>query len=101
MYSFTVDVPAPIEAYDALHQAIRAATGGGQYPGLLVHIAHATATGFQILEVWQDRESYERFDVEIAVPIMTQFGGGHAPEAPQPDAFELRGFVVSGEAMVV
>lgn len=100
MYSFTIDVPAPIEAYDALHQALVAKTGG-QVPGLLIHIGRATETGFQVLEVWQDEATYRRFDAEIVAPMMARFAGGHEPAALPVQPFDLRGFITAGEPVVV
>ena len=100
MYSFTIDVPAPIEAYDALHRALVAETGG-QVPGLLAHLGRATEGGFQVIEVWQDEATYRRFDAEIVAPMMERFAQGHEAATLPVVPFDLRGFIVAGDPIVV
>ena len=49
-YGYEMDVPAPIEFYDALHAAI-GRHSNGRADGLLLHLGRATATGFQVIEI--------------------------------------------------
>ena len=60
MYSISYQVPAPIEAYDALHAAVTGVTASDG-EGLLVHIARPTEQGFEIIEVWESREHFGAF----------------------------------------
>ena len=60
MYSISYQVPAPIEAYDALHAAVKDVTASDG-EGLLVHIARPTETGFEIIEVWESQERFGAF----------------------------------------
>jgi hypothetical protein len=53
MYGYTLHVPAPIDAYRAMHEAVLAVLeeeGGGE--GLVVHIAYPTDEGFDLTELF-------------------------------------------------
>jgi hypothetical protein len=92
-YNFVIDVPMPIELYAAAHQAIWEAAGDADH-GMLVHIARATDTGFQIIEIWESKEQSDRFDAEIALPTMSRITGG-APMPPLPrDEFTAIGLLI-------
>jgi hypothetical protein len=54
-YNVIYDIAAPIEAYDALHSAVRDEVGDKDL-GLLAHLGRATENGFQIIEVWESRD---------------------------------------------
>jgi hypothetical protein len=97
-YSYVVDVPMPIELYAAAHGAIQEAAGDTDY-GMLVHIARATDTGFQITEVWQSKEHCDRFDVEVAIPVITRISGGQPMPQPPREEFATLGLIV-GSARV-
>ena len=95
MYAFTIDVPAPIEVYAAVHAAILERTGG-RASGMILHLGRATATGFQVIEVWETREDYDRFAATTVAPVMTELGG--TPPVPlEPVPFDLRGVILAGE----
>jgi hypothetical protein len=49
-YGFVMDVPAPIELYDAMHAEIGRRTTGG-VEGMLLHVGRETREGFQVIEV--------------------------------------------------
>ena len=100
-YGLVMDVPAPIGLYDALHAEIgRRAPGGAD--GLLVHVGRETPVGFQILEVWESQESYERFAAEILGPAMTELSGGQPlPAEPVTQEFEPRGLTVPAAHVAV
>jgi hypothetical protein len=99
-YGFVMDVPAPIEFYDALHAEIGRRTAGG-IDGLLLHIGRQTTGGFQITEVWESKELCDRFGAEILGPVLAELSGGQAPEAPAREEFEPRGLVVPAAHVVV
>ena len=90
-----VDVPAPVEVYDALHAALLERTGGS-LDGLLVHLALETETGFQVIEVWESQADYDRAMADVLTPIMRDVSGGEHSEE-RPDAgrpFAVRGIVL-------
>jgi len=92
-YSLIYDVPAPIEAYDAMHKVIMAAVGESD-PGMLLHVSRPTGTGFQIIEVWESKEHNDRFFREVAGPAILEAFGADADFGPPPVEFELRGLVI-------
>jgi hypothetical protein len=69
MYGVITTVPAPIEMYDRMHAEI------GIPDGLLVHIGRATTDGFQVLEVWESKEHYDRANTSIAHPSVFTIAG--------------------------
>jgi hypothetical protein len=93
MYGVLSSVPAPVEMYDAMHAEI-GRRSGGKVDGLLVHVGRATETGFEVLEVWESREHFERYNNEVVFPIMADL----APGAPSPNQaaveFDVRGLVI-------
>lgn len=95
-YAFSMDVPAPVEVYDAVHREVLARSGGTA-DGLLVHLARATGSGFQVIEVWESREQCERYSREIVGPVIAELAGDRAgPQPSEPDEFAVRGLVLAG-----
>ena len=94
-WGVTVDVPAPVDLYDALHAALLERTGSA-VAGPLVHVARATGDGFQVIEVWDSRADYDRYVDELLMPVLTELSGGsasrHGGQTETP--FEVRGLVV-------
>ena len=81
-YAVTIDVHVPAAAYQALHAQLLQRTGG-QVDGLLVHLARPTADGFQVLEVWDTKASYDHFNDTVIAPLTAQ--AGLAPPAGTTD----------------
>jgi hypothetical protein len=83
MYAFTTHVPAPSEAYQAVHRAVLdviAEQGGGD--GLVLHLACATEDGFAVTEVWDSREQADAFNATVMPVAMERSGiGTEVPEA--------------------
>jgi hypothetical protein len=100
-YGFVMDVPAPIEFYDAVHAEVARLTSGG-VDGLLVHVGRETRGGFQITEVWESKELCDRFNAEIFGPALARLSGGQAPPGePVKQEFEPRGLVVPSAHVAV
>jgi Phosphotransferase enzyme family len=72
-YAVTIDVHAPAAAYQALHAQLLQRTAG-QVDGLLVHLARPTADGFQVLEVWDAKASYDHFNDTVIAPLTAHAG---------------------------
>lgn len=95
-YGVIVTVPAPVDTYDALHLALLCQTGGN-IEGLLVHIARATPEGFQVIEVWESKEPFDRSNREVLWPLAARILGKQPAGAePAVDEFDVRGLVVPG-----
>jgi hypothetical protein len=100
-YGLVMDVPAPIEFYDALHAEIGRRTAGG-VEGMLLHVGRETRGGFQVTEVWESKERYDRFNADILGPALAQLSGGQLPPVePAMEEFEPRGLIVPAAHVVV
>jgi len=99
-YGFVMDVPAPIQFYDALHAEIGRRSADTDY-GMLLHVGRATSRGFQILEVWESKEQCDRFNAEVAGPALAHLSGREAPpQRPATEEFEPRGLIVPAAHVV-
>jgi hypothetical protein len=94
------DVAAPAEVYDAVHARVLDRTGG-RADGLLVHLARATATGFQVVEVWESKDHCERFEAEHVGPVLAAMSGGSPGDRPVAREFDVRGLVVPPAGVAV
>jgi hypothetical protein len=93
-FGIIIDVPAPIEFYDAVLAEVGSRMSG-PVEGLLCHVARPTPAGFQVIEIWATREQYERYDAEIVAPTLAELAGDRPPPAPpSAEEFEPRGLVV-------
>ena len=103
-YAHVVDMPGSVEFYDAIHAEMLRRTQG-DVDGLLVHVSRSTPTGFQVIEVWTDRDSCERAEREIVGPIIAGLTGPSAsasgPANGHVDEFTPRGLVVPGGRAVL
>lgn len=95
MYGVITTVPAPVEMYDGLHAEMKR-RNGQTVDGLLVHVGRATPDGFEVLEVWDSKEDYDRANSEIVVPLLRELAGDQpAPSIEQAtETFEVHGLVV-------
>ena len=99
-WAVTMDVTGPVELYDAVHRALLERTGG-VVDGLLVHLARQTGDGFQVVEVWESREAYERGIGEVVGPVSEEVLGGRARPASTVTEFEVRGLVLPRAGIAV
>ncbi|RFU20047.1 hypothetical protein [Geodermatophilus marinus] len=97
-WGLVVDVPAPVEVYDAVHAELLRRTGGA-VDGLLVHLARAIDGGFQVVEVWESRQAHDRYEAEVVGPVLAEVGA-QAPTGPPPGTeFQVRGLVLPGSGL--
>jgi hypothetical protein len=101
-YAHVVDVAAPIEMYDALHAEILRQRDGTA-DGLLVHVGRPTTTGFQVLEVWESRSHFDRYNDQIVLPSLERLTGGRPGPAPQQtiEEFDVHGLVLAGGKQII
>ena len=103
-YAHLTEMPGSAEFYDMIHAETLRRTQGN-VDGLLVHIARCTPAGFQVIEVWTDRDSCMRADQEILSPIIASLAGpsASAPGGPGPrvEEFTPRGLVLPGRRAVL
>jgi hypothetical protein len=102
MYGVITTVPAPVEMYDAVH-AETVKRAGTSVDGLLVHVGRATTGGFQVLEVWESKEHFDRANADILFPLMRELAGDQPlPSIEQTtEAFDVRGIIIPGSNVLI
>jgi hypothetical protein len=101
MYGVISTIPAPVEMYDAVHGEILRRFGA--FDGLLVHIGRATTDGFQVVEVWESKEHYDRANTDFVFPLMRELAGDEPPRSTEPgtEPFDVRGLEIpSGNILI-
>jgi hypothetical protein len=100
-YGFVMDVPLPIEMYDAVHAETKRRMDG-PVEGLLCHVGRATpGGGFQVIEIWESKELCDRYETEVLRPVITQMAGGRPQPQPAREEFEPRGLIVPAAQIAV
>jgi hypothetical protein len=101
-YAHVVDVAAPVEMYAALHAEI-VRQSGGIVDGLLVHVGHSSTTGFRVIEVWESRSHFERYNDEIVLPTIQRMTAGRPGPGPEQtvEQLDVHGLVLDGGKVVV
>ena len=100
-HGIVMDVPAPIEFYDAVHAEIGRRTPGG-VDGMLLHVSRPTNGGCQVIEIWESKEKCDRFFAEVVWPAVDSVARGQAaPTRPTLEEFEPRGLIVPSAAIAV
>jgi hypothetical protein len=97
MYGYTMHIPAPIDVYHATHQAVLDVVreeGGGD--GLVLHLAYATAEGFDLTEVWASKEHFDAFNRDVFSKALARAGMSQAGPPSQPIEFIPAGVVTPG-----
>lgn len=100
-YGVVVDVAAPAEMYDALHREV-VRTPDVEVDGLLLHVGRATGSGFQVIEVWTDKDRYDRYNEEVVFPAAARLAEGQSGPPPEmrTEEFEVRGLVLPAAQLV-
>lgn len=93
-YGVVTSLSAPIEVYDQIHSQVIGHTPTA-VEGLLLHIGRPSPAGFEVVEVWESRAHYDRYQRELMASI-AGVGGGMPPSMPAPtiEEFEVRGLVI-------
>jgi len=99
-FGIVIDVSAPIEVDDAPHAEV-GRRSGGRADGLLLHVGRERPAGFQVLEVRESREQFDRCNAEVVGPALAQLPDGMAPPTePVVAEFEARGLTVPAAHLV-
>jgi hypothetical protein len=95
MYGLITTVSAPVEMYDRMH-AEMLKRAGTSIAGLLVHVGRAAPDGFQVLEVWESKEHYDRANTDVVLPLMAELAGDQPlPSTEQEtEVFDVHGLVI-------
>ena len=102
MYGVITTVPAPVEMYDGMH-AEMTKRAGTSIDGLLLHVGRATTDGFEVLEVWESKEHYDRANTEIVFPLMRELPGEQPPASTElaTETFDVHGLVIPNGNIVI
>ena len=88
MYGYTMHIPAPAEAYQAMHKAVLEVVGeDGGGDGLILHLALETDQGFDLTEVWESKEQLDAFNKTVFPKAMTR--AGVSMDGPPPETVEI------------
>jgi hypothetical protein len=89
-YALVQDVASTWEQYER----VTAPTVEPMPEGLILHVAGPTDEGFRIIDVWETKAAWERFQAERVAPAVAALGG---PARPEPTFRDLQAVhVVSG-----
>jgi hypothetical protein len=64
--------------------------------GLLLHIGRPSPAGFDVVEVWESRAHYDRYQRELMASTANNPSAGMPPSMPAPtiEEFEVRGLAI-------
>jgi hypothetical protein len=94
-YGVITTVRDSIAGYDQLHAALLQRSGD-DLTGLLLHIGREIDDGFQVIEVWEAKEQFDRCNAEIIWPLAAELFGPGPAAAPSMEEFAPRGLVLTG-----
>ncbi|MFN2466718.1 MAG: hypothetical protein ABR521_01090 [Gaiellaceae bacterium] len=84
---------ATLEQYDQVIAKMGFSPGGAGAPGGLFHWVTPTESGIRVTDVWQDRETFERFAEDQIGPITAEVG---IPSPPSISFFEVHNYLTAG-----
>jgi hypothetical protein len=83
-WGFITELPISRDEYDRLNAEIR-----DDPEGLIVHTASEKGGTMRVIDIWESKDAYERFEQEMLFPAMGRIGMS-APDSPPPrDEFEV------------
>ena len=93
-WAFVSDVPISREQYDKLDQEL----GSDKPEGLIVHAAGESGSGIRIIDVWESKQQFERFQSErlgpatlkVGIEPPTNGGGGNPSVMQEMSVHTLR-----------
>ncbi|GAA3702842.1 hypothetical protein GCM10022204_19970 [Microlunatus aurantiacus] len=97
-YGVITSVGESITSYDRLHAALMERTGD-DLTGMLLHVGRETDEGFQVIEVWETKEQFDRCNREIIWPLAAELFGPEPSAPPTFEEFEPRGLVLTGSRL--
>jgi hypothetical protein len=100
-HGLVMKVPAPTDFYDALHAEVgRRSTGRAD--GLLLHVGRVTDGGFEVVEIWESKDTCDRFFAEVVWPAVASVSGAHALRGePVTTEYEPLGLIIPSAAIAV
>jgi hypothetical protein len=84
---------ATLDQYDELVKRMGFSPGGSGAPGGLFHWVTRTDDGIRVTDVWQDRETFERFAQDRIGPLSAEVGITNRPEI---SFFDVHNYLTAG-----
>jgi hypothetical protein len=82
-----------LDQYDQIAERLGFTTGGAGPSGLLFHWVTTSDDGTRVVDVWEDRETFERFSEETIGPIAQEVG---APGPSRVRFCEVHNYLTAG-----
>jgi hypothetical protein len=84
---------ATLEQYDQVIKKMGFKPGGPGAQGCVFHWVTKSDDGMRVIDVWDSRETFEKFAAEKIGPITQEVG---VPGPPEIQFFEVHNFLTSG-----
>ncbi len=78
--------------YDQVIEKMGFEPGGAPDPGNLFHWVTETSDGIRVTDVWEDRETFDRFAKEKIGPLTAEVG---VPGPPQITFYEVHNYLTA------
>ena len=83
-WGFIQELPISREEYERIDNAIE-----GDPDGLIIHTASDKDGRVRVIDIWESKDAYQRFEREQLMPAMERLGGQAPSEPPAMDEFEV------------
>jgi hypothetical protein len=98
-HGLVMKVPAPTDFYDALHAEV-GRRSSGRADGLLLHVGRVVDDGFEVVEIWESKDTCDHFFAEVVRPAVASVSGAHALRGePLTMEFEPLGLIIPSAAI--
>jgi hypothetical protein len=81
-WGFIAELPLSREEYDRLNAEI-----SPDPDGLILHTASEKGGTMRVIDVWESKDAYQRFERDILFPALERIGGDTPDEPPPLDEF--------------
>ena len=81
--------------YQRTHAEIEKAIGSTPADGMIFHVARATDQGFEMIDVWESKEHFDKFGEEVVGPAMARAGIDTSGPQPTMTEFEPVGLMTA------
>ena len=83
-WGFIQELPISAEEYDRIDNAIE-----GDPEGLIIHTASEKNGRIRVIDIWESKDAYQRFESEQLMPAVQRLGAEAPSEPPRMDEFEV------------
>jgi len=84
---------ATLAQYDDILKLLGMSPKGKAEPGTLFHWVTATQSGFQVTDVWESQDAFEKFGADRVAPFAQQLG---FPNPPTVRVFDVHNYLTEG-----